>query len=489
MVVVIVVLAAAALLGLYLLRKRTNDKIPMVEGCLPFFGHVFQMIKGSPWDTMALWAGKYGTICRFHLFGSDAICLSDPALLKIVLQTKLHSFQKDVEWTYKPFMVLLGRGIVTSEGERWLKSRKLLASYMKNDVLNIIPEITFKAMQRLFAKLEKARDDGSTVEMSEEFRHLTLQVIGEAVLSLDADECDATFALMYLPIVTEGNLRTWDPTRMYLPTPAYFKFKQDVKKLNDYVTGLITKRWDWRKTLAAAGKRREKPDVLDKILDSIADEDWVPDTIEQVRDEIKTFVLAGHETSASMLAWTLCELSIPTGQGYDQRVVAESTQAYQGLLTATGRATALPDKAHLDMLFFTESCLREAIRKYSNVPTVVRMAVEDVQVGDYLFPRGTTVMVAMQAVHHNPTFWPEPLAFNPDRFLEPIVPFTYLPFLDGPRSCLGQYLALMETKIVLSMLLLHFRFEAVDAAAAVEKHPFMVPIIPKHGHHMRVHAR
>lgn len=486
----ILVLVVCAVVGYLLLsNKKRNDSIPMVDGCLPFFGHVFQMVKGSPWDTMAAWVLKYGTICRFHLFGSDAICLADPALLKVVLQTKLHSFQKDVEWTYKPFMVLLGTGIVTSEGESWMKQRKLLAAYMKNDVLSLIPNITLRAVHRFMEKLEKTRDAKATIEMAEEFRHLTLQVIGEAVLSLSPEECDATFAEMYLPIVTEGNLRTWDPSRMYLPTPAWFRFKADVKRLNDYVTGLVTKRWDERKALAKQGKSRENPDVLDKILSDISDEEWGQEAIDQVRDEIKTFVLAGHETSASMLAWTLYELSIQSGQKFADRVVEEAKECYGSLLGKDGMIRSLPERKDLDKLFFTESCLREAVRLFSNVPTVVRMAVEDVQVGEHLFPKGSTVMVAMQGVHHNPKYWPEPMVYNPDRFKEQPAPFTFLAFLEGPRSCLGQYLALVETKIVLSMLLSKFRFEIVNEKEAGEKHPFMVPIIPKHGHFVRVYDR
>eukprot|EP00981_Chlorochromonas_danica_P014356 scaffold7822_cov179-Ochromonas_danica.AAC.17 len=447
------------------------------------------MVKGSPWDTMAAWVRQYGTICQFHLFGSDAICLADPELLKIVLQTKLHSFQKDVEWTYRPFMVLLGSGIVTSEGDSWFHQRKLLAAYMKTEVLDLIPDVTFRTTQRFIKKLEKVVEAKGTIEMAEEFRHLTLQIIGEAVLSLSPEECDATFAEMYLPIVTEGNLRTWDPTREYLPTPAWFKFQADVKRLNDYVTKLVVDRWNERKRLAAQGKCREKMDMLDKILDSLTDADWTQPTIDQVRDEIKTFVLAGHETTASMLAWTFYELSIDHGRDYADRVVSEAREAYGNLVQPDGNISKLPERAQLDKLFFTECCLREAIRKSSNVPTVVRMAVEDVQVGDYFFPRGTTVMVCMQGVHHNPAVWPDPLNYKPDRFKEKPKPFTFIPFLEGPRSCLGQYQALLESKLMLSILFSRFKFEAVDPVVAGERHPFMVPIIPKTGQYMRVTNR
>jgi cytochrome P450 len=110
--------------------------------------------------------------------------------------------------------------------------------------------------------------------MAEEFRHLTLQVIAEAILSLSPEESDQTFAHMYLPIVEEGNRRTWNPERMYLPMPAFFKFRKDVKKLNDYVTSLIIKRWDLRQQEAKTGVCNRKFDVLDKTLEKIGVEDW-----------------------------------------------------------------------------------------------------------------------------------------------------------------------------------------------------------------------
>ena len=110
---------------------------------------------------------------------------------------------------------------------------------------------------------------GTTIEMAEEFRSLTLQVISEALLSLSPEESDSTFAKMYLPIVEEGNLRTWDPTRMYIPGPAMFKFWAAVKRLNDYVSELIRKRWALRQQEAKMGDSSRKQDVLDKVLEQL----------------------------------------------------------------------------------------------------------------------------------------------------------------------------------------------------------------------------
>ena len=114
------------------------------------------------------------------------------------------------------------------------------------------------------------------------------------------------------------------------------------------------------------------------------------------------------------------------------------------------------------------------------------MAAESTTLGNYKIPKGTTLMVSMQGVHHNAEFWPEPFEYKPERFMEEIKPYTFLPFIEGPRMCLGQYLSLLESKVVLSLLILSYDFEIVNNDDAGQKHPYMIPIIPKIGHFMKV---
>eukprot|EP00598_Pedospumella_elongata_P007499 CAMPEP_0184967488 /NCGR_PEP_ID=MMETSP1098-20130426/849_1 /TAXON_ID=89044 /ORGANISM="Spumella elongata, Strain CCAP 955/1" /LENGTH=438 /DNA_ID=CAMNT_0027488957 /DNA_START=237 /DNA_END=1553 /DNA_ORIENTATION=+ len=438
---------------------------------------------------MASWVQEYGKIYRIQLFGSDAIIVSDPDLLKVILATKLNTFKKDTVWTYKPFLVLLGNGLVTSDGESWRKQRTLLANHLKFDILKEIPTFAIQAVQRLSVKLDKAKADGTIIEMAEEFRHMTLQVIAGTILSLSPEESDETFAHMYLPIVTEGNLRTWNPERMYLPTPAWFKFRRDVAKLNNYVTSLIEKRRELRKKEAASGAPVTRhQDVLDISLAAIPEEEWCSSVVAQLRDEIKTFILAGHETSASMLAWSLYELSLDSNKAALEKLQAEARSVYAGHMDPkTGRVTSLPARSELDKLTYADCCLRESLRKYSVVPTVVRINAQDVELGEHKIPKGNTFMVNMQGVHHNPEFWPEPLVYKPERFFEPWAPYTFLPFVEGPRMCLGQFLSLLESKIVLSILLSTYKFEVTNKEDAGLKHAFMVPIIPKTGHYMKIH--
>jgi len=488
-----VVIASAGVVAFFLYKTLSKKKlrgIPNVKGGLPFFGHVFTLMKGSPWDWFSKWAVEYGTVFKVHIFGSDAIIVADPALLKVILHTKRNLFVKDLEWTYEPFLVLLGKGIVTSEGQRWLKQRTLLSNHLKKDILTEIPDMALKAVQRLSKKLDHARDHDLTLDMAEEFRHLTLQVIADAILSLTPEESDESFAQMYLPIVTEGNTRTWHPHRKYIPNSDWFKFRSDVQKLNNYVTSLILNRWTLRQreSLSDSATTR-KQDVLDKIMSSIPKEDWGDAAIEQIRDEIKTFVLAGHETTASMLAWTLYELCVTANKSKLDIVLQENTKVFQERDSKTGRVLSAPDVDTLMQLEYSEWCLRESLRKYSVVPTVVRVATEDITHEDFFIPKGSTLMVSMQGVHHSPNLWADPMVFEPERFSKAPEPYTFIPFIEGPRMCLGQYLSILEAKVMLSMLLSQYDFQLVDEVAAGKPHPFMIPKIPETGHMMKIRNR
>jgi beta-ring hydroxylase len=265
---------------------------------------------------------------------------------------------------------------------------------------------------------------------------------------------------------------------MYIPTLSWFKFRADVKKLNDYCSSLVTQRWNLRiKEVNQSTERKQ--DVLDKILSAVPHEEWGSEAVSQVQDEIKTFILAGHETSASMLTWSLYELLM--NPECMSKVKAEAE-----IVFGSRSAGVVPTRDELGTLQYTECCLRESLRKYSVVPSVVRVASEEMEFGEYRIEKGATIMINIQGVHHDPQFWPEPSKYKPERFLSEIQPFTFMPFIDGPRMCLGQYLSLLESKMVLAWLVHNYNFVLENADQAGLKHPFMVPIIPKIGHYMKV---
>ncbi|KAK9816800.1 hypothetical protein WJX72_005241 [[Myrmecia] bisecta] len=321
--------------------------------------------------------------------------------------------------------------------------------------------------------------------MEDEFRLLTLQVIGAAILSLEPAECDRVFPDLYLPVMTESNIRALRPWRKYLPLPSWFQYRSRVGRLNAYIIGLLRARWQDR----LDGHISKQPDVLDRLMASIEarGEAWSVGLETQLCYEIKTFLLAGHETSAAMLTWCLHEL----------------TQHPECLAKVRGEADAvfgldedgqLPDRAAFESMPYTLAALRETLRKYSIVPVVTRKAVADSEVCGYHIPRGTYLVLTLRGVHDS---WQSPSEWQPERFMpggefdkfdESSRPYMFLPFIQGPRNCLGQHFALLEARIVLGLLVKNFTFHTCRADAGVPNEA-VIPIGPAHGMEMNVVRR
>jgi len=463
--------------------------IVRVSSQLPFLGTALEFLSNTPWDLMESWHRTYGPIYRFRLLGRNMVSIEHPDHLKEVLQSKIQNVKKDVEFAYKPFLPILGSGIVTSEGKSWMNQRRKISGALKVDILEEIPRATLEAVKRLMVKMDKIADseDGETIDIAEELRHLTLQVISGTFMSLEAEESDNTFATMYLPIVEEGNKRVWRPERSYMFfAPFFWKYIFGVRRLNNYVSDLIKKRWELRLT-----ERKEEigrvPDILDKVLDHFRKENpgksLSSRDIRQLRDEFKTFMLAGHETSAAMMTWAFYELM--QDNQLMKKVESEATSVFDADKDwLQSDAESLPSRAELSNLSLSEACLKESLRKYSVVPSVIRHFIKSTQIGNHLIPKGTSMVINIQSTHHNEAFWPNPMLFDPNRFLDPNkrpAPFTFIPFIDGPRNCLGQYLALLESKMVISLIAQRYTMKMKNEVNRDEdpRHRFMVPLIPK----------
>ena len=486
--------------------KLTNGGAPFLgtqpEGISwPFLGQALNYLKYRPWDLMMKWHRSHGPIFGFELFGSMFVSVASPSLLKQVLQSKIASVKKDVANTMKHFLVILGTGIVTSEDDSWMKQRLKLSMPLRRDVLEWIPTQTLIAVQRLCeTSLEKSCDDGSAIPMGSSLRHLTLQVISATFLSLSAEESDSNFAKLYLPIVDESNARVWHPYRAYcFFMPFFWKHLWNGYNLNVYVSNLIRKRWQERR----AAKVPEIHDILDRLLHvyetEFPGEEILPESaVKQFRDEMKTFMLAGHETSAAMMTWTLYEL-----MGNDklrQEVLDEAKAVFPATKKENDDSVLHTD--NLSKLALSEACLKESLRKYSVVPIVARRTINDLtlteeagngETKNYFVPKGCSVMINIQAIHMDPTLWPNPTKFDPQRFLtgKPLEPFTFVPFIAGPRNCLGQHLALLESKMVISLLLKKYKFSLPKGKViqvhdwkfgdndSDPRHRYIIPVIPK----------
>ncbi|GLC42904.1 hypothetical protein PLESTB_001812700 [Pleodorina starrii] len=490
---VYVLIRAALFMLNYMRIQRGLASIPSAPGSLPLLGHLIPMITCvrrniGAWDLMEEWLDKTGPIVKFRFLGTQGVVFRDPAALKRVFQTGYKMYEKDLDVSYRPFLPILGSGLVTADGALWQKQRMLMGPALRVDVLDDIIRIAKKAVDRLCEKLSHHAGNGQPVNIEEEFRLLTLQVIGEAVLSLSPEECDRVFPQLYLPVMSEANHRVLRPYRMYLPTPEWFRFRTRMAKLNQYLIDLFRRRWEARQMVGAS---RQKPvDILDRIMDAIEESGakWDAALETQLCYEIKTFLLAGHETSAAMLTWSTYELSI-AGEMAD-KVVSEADTAFGA------QCQVEPSRRSVDEMLYTLSVLKEALRKYSVVPVVTRKLAQDDTLGllGHSLPAGIMVACHLQATHR---MYEAPDEFRPDRFMpggeydsfdDAIRAYMFVPFIQGPRNCLGQHLALLEARVVLALLHKRFKF-TLAGGSAVRRDPSVIPVGPVGGLHVLLEVR
>jgi len=450
-------------------------KIPSCPEGNWLLGQTMSLARTStPWHRLADWLDAHkGPIVRFRILGRLAVIVDDPYAIKRIFQTHVKLYPKDTAFAYGTFLSILGTGLVTSDGTVWQEQRLLMAPVLRIDLLETVIPIAKRALSRLTVKLEEIRGSGRPIDLANELRHLTLQVIGEAIMSLQPQECDEVLAKIYLPIMEECNKRVIHRWRVYVPTLSWFQQEQRLRKLNNFIKTVVEKRWrDYT-------SETQPRDLLDQMIAALKKKgkEWSADLFEQMCYELKTFLLAGHETSASMLAWSLYELL--RKPEYLAKVRKEADRVFANEDTT-------PGQKELDTMQYTLAVLKESLRKYSIVPVVSReLSADQDELSGYSIPKGTMVIISIRGVHAK---YKNPTDFDPGRFLpggeydafdDDIRPFMFLPFIQGPRNCLGQYFAMMEARYVLSFLLKNFEFTLADP------HPIVpgdvIPEAPSHG--------
>lgn len=444
--------------------------VPHAPNKLPLVGHMAALMAGAPWDVMGRWLRERGPTLRVAVPGASYLVTRDPELIRHVLVSGADNYVKDMR-SMGAFHDLLGSGLLTSDGEVWRRNRAILTKAFRIEALRGVVDVTLRAVDRLSARLTARA--GEAVDLGAQFRELTLQVIAEATLSMPADESDDVLPRLYEPLVEECNKRVWMPLRGYVPIPAKLRYDRALARLDAFLVDKVRGRLARRR----ADPKARPVDMLDMLLAGLDDGSWGARTEQLVCDELKTMLFAGHDTSSAMLTWTLHAL---TQQPRElERLRAAAAEVFVG--------DAVPDYEQLKRLDFAGACLKEALRLYNIVPIVTRQAAVDDRVGGLEIPRGALLMLHLQALHKDPAQWPDPERFVPDRFLgdEP-VGHRWLPFVAGPRSCVGQHFSLLEAKIVLSVLALRFDFVA-DPANSDARHRFNVPVGPRAP--IRVRAR
>ncbi|HEY5635737.1 MAG TPA: cytochrome P450 [Burkholderiales bacterium] len=391
-----------------------------------------------------------------------------PALVKAVLLEQQAQFRKQSQ--IRLLSPLLGRGVLTSEGADWKWQRQAAAPlFRQQDVMGFVP-VFVRAAQAVVAGWRRS-PPGTVQRVDADMTRGTFAVISATLLpSADdtvgpaVERSTGRFQRLgaWPQLYALANLPRW------LPQPGRLALLDTVRALRGAVAGVVRER---RESGAAPD------DLLQRLMQARDPDSGRAMNDEQLVDNLLTFYLAGHETTAKALTWTLYLLS--RSPEWTAALAAE-------IATVTGGAPVAA--AHVERLVRVQQVLKESMRLYPPVPLMTRQAAEDTTLGGIRVPRGTSVVMPIYAIHRHRRRWPEPDAFDPKRFslaAESAMPrYQYLPFGAGPRICIGMAFAMVEATVMLATLLQQARF--VPAGGAEPMPVARVTLVPRGGLRLRV---
>ena len=414
-------------------------------------------------------AAEFGRVSRYRIGPSDVVVMNDPELIREVLIAQPQNFIK--ERTQRRMKILLGEGLITSDGEIHKRQRRIAAPAFHRQRIQAYAS----SMVERAAAMRDAWRPGVEIDASAEMMQLALQIVARTLFNSDVtkdvrrinDEVNAIMRLynflVALPRAEE---------LLHLPVPGLMRFKRARTRLDTVVYRMIE---DHR----AAGV--DSGDLLSMLLASRDEEDDHSGmTDEQLRDEVLTIFLAGYETVANALSWTWLLL----GQNPD----AEAKLHAEIDAVLGGRLPTLED---LPQLRYAEMVLAESMRLYPPAWAMGRQATCDVEIGPYKLPAGTYILFSQYIIQRNADFFPDPLQFEPERFTAERKAgrprFAYFPFGGGNRQCIGESFAWMEAILSLVTLAQKWRLRLV-AGQRMEVQP-KITLRPKYGIRMVAELR
>lgn len=411
-------------------------------------------------------ARKHGDVVLVRLGRQTIYLISHPEIIREVLVT--HQFKFKKSRMLERARVLLGDGLLTSEGEFHKRQRRLVQPAFHRDRL-----IGYSAaMVELAAAARDRWKPGQPLDVHREMMRLTLAIVGRTLFSADveseADEIGAAMAQLFG--LFDMILLPFSEYLEKLPLPSVRRFHKARERLDRTIYRLAAER---RASGADAG------DLLSMLLLAQDEEGQGGMTDQQVRDEALTLFLAGHETTANALTWSWYLLS--------QSPAAEAAFHAELAEALGGR---LPTFEDLPRLRYTEHVLAEALRLYPPAWAVGRRALEDFHAGPYVIPARSILLMSPWVVHRDPRWFADPLAFRPERWEteDPARPrFAYFPFGGGTRLCIGERFAWMEGVLLLAAIGQAWRLRLVEGHRVETQ--ARITLRPRHGMRMIAEPR
>lgn len=424
-------------------------------------------LRRHPLEFLTGQARAHGDVVYMAVGRVQLYLLSHPDLIEQVLIADNSNFVKP--WLLRRAADVLGQGLLTSDGELWMRQRRLMQpAFHRSRILNYA-----SVMTRRTAQMIEGWKDGQELDIHQAMMSLTLDIVAETLFGAEVGHRHAdvghALELALMRFVDQLSLLRFLDR---LPLPRNVRFRRAVQMLDAIIYDVIDSR---RRSPDA-----DRPDLLSLLLHADDKDGGGGMSDRQLRDEVVTLFLAGHETTAIALSWTW--YLIASAPAVEARLHAELDQIL---------GERLPTPDDLPQLRYTGMVLRESMRLYPPAWRIGREVARECEVGGYWLPCGAQILMSQWIVHRDPRFFPDPEVFRPERWEEggmsSLPRFAYFPFGGGGRRCIGDSFAQMEGILVLATIARRFRIGMTGRPAAV---PFpTITLRPRHGIGARLHCR
>jgi cytochrome P450 len=427
-------------------------------------------VRKNPTAVFMRAADRFGEVAYLKIGPRHGYLITNPADVRHVLQDNARNYHKSP--LYQKLKMFIGDGLLTSEGDFWLRQRRIAQPAFHRQRMIGIAGVMAELARETAARWQTIAAAGRPVDIDEEMMRLTRSVVVRALLGADlgpfTDKIDEAWTLINEHIGgTFWSLGLTD----WFPSAKQRRFSAARAVLRGAVDHVIS-------------ERRRHPsdhdDLLAMLMDARDEETGEAMTDEQLRVEVTTFLLAGQETTSLALTWTWYLLS--------QHPAERARLEHELDTVLNGRPPEYPDLANLP---YTRMVVDESMRLYPPAWGFSRQAQGDDELGGYHLPRGWLAFVMPYVLHRRPAYWPDPERFDPERFSPERSAerpkFVYLPFGGGPRQCIGNQFALIEAQLSVATLAQGFRLHLVPGHK-VEPWP-LITLRPRFGMPMTIERR
>lgn len=443
----------------------TRTDAPAAPREAPTSGSIFDVlaVMDSYRDPLRVLTEKrreLGDVACMRFLSSRYYLVSDPEAARYVLVENHRNYHKSRN--YVGLKVLLGEGLLTAEGDTWKRQRKLAQPAFHHERLAALVPPMVECTRDMLTRWAHDYPPGTAFDAHAEMMRLTFRIVGRTLLSAELDGDARAFGEALNVGLEWANAHPQSLIRVPLSvlTPKNLRMKRAMAVIEDVMERALRE----RRALA------QQPADLLAMLMATTDDGGMSDR--QLRDELLTLVLAGHETTANALTFTLYLLS--KHPEVRRKLVAEVAEVL---------GDREPTLADLPRLTYTTRVIEESMRLYPPAWIVERQALADDVVGGYRVPKGSVVGVSTFVMHRHPRWWSNPEGFDPDRFAPEVArarpKHTYLPFGGGPRTCIGNGFAMMELQVLLPMIV-RARTLDLQEGYRLELDP-SITLRPKHG--------